>query len=104
MRNKIALSLSDAQKMLVAARVEAERQHWNVTIAVVDEAGCLLMLERMDGARPQTTEVATLKARSAAITHKPGKVCEETVQNRPGVLSFPEDLPVSKRVPLNLRR
>src|SRR5258706_3772237 len=103
MRNKIALSLSDAQKMLVAARIEAERQHWNVTIAVVDEAGCLLMLERMDGARPQTAEVATLKARSAAITHRPGKVWEETVKNRPGVLNFPDAFPVQGGVPINLK-
>src|SRR5262245_60258795 len=80
MRNKLALTLSDAQKMLVAARIEAEKNSWNVTIAVVDEAGSLLMLERMDGARPQTAQVATLKARSAAITHRPGKVWEDTVK------------------------
>jgi glc operon protein GlcG len=103
MRNRIALTLADAQKMVVAARIEAEKKDWNVTIAVVDEAGCLLMLERMDGARPQTAEVATLKARSAAITHRPGKVWEETVKNRPGVLNFPDAFPVQGGVPISVK-
>jgi glc operon protein GlcG len=103
MRNRIALTLADAQKMLVAARIEAEKKDWNVTIAVVDEAGCLLMLERMDGARPQTAEVATLKARSAAITHRPGKVWEETVKTRPGVLNFPDAFAVQGGVPISVK-
>src|SRR5216683_4443781 len=100
MRNRIALTLADAQKMVVAARIDAEKKDWNVTIAVVDEAGCLLMLERMDGARPQTAEVATLKARSAAITHRPGKVWEETVKQRPGMLNFPDAFPVQGGLPI----
>jgi glc operon protein GlcG len=103
MRNKLALTLSDAQKMLVAARIEAEKNSWNVTIAVVDEAGSLLMLERMDGARPQTAQVATLKARSAAITHRPGKVWEDTVKNRPGVLNFPDAFPVQGGLPIKVK-
>jgi glc operon protein GlcG len=103
MRNKLALTLSDAQKMLVAARIEAEKNSWNVTIAVVDEAGSLLMLERMDGARPQTAQVATLKARSAAITHRTGKVWEDAVKNRPGVLNFPDAFAVQGGVPIKAK-
>ena len=100
MRTKSALTLADAQKMLATAKVEAEKQKWNVTIAVVDDAGRLILLERMDGARPQTAEVATLKARSAAITHRSGKVWEETVKTRPGVLAFPDAFPITGGVPI----
>lgn len=100
MRTKSALTLTDAQKMLVAAKVEAEKQKWNVTVAVVDDAGRLLLLERMDGARPQTAEVATLKARSAAVTHRSGKVWEDTVKQRPGVIKFPDAFPVQGGVPI----
>ena len=64
MRTKSTLTLADAQKMLAAAKVEAEKQKWGVTVAVVDDAGRLLMLERMDSARPQTAEVATLEGAS----------------------------------------
>ena len=51
MRSKTALTLEDAQKSMTAAKAEAVKQKWGVTIAVVDDAGLLLMLERMDGAR-----------------------------------------------------
>ena len=83
-----------------AAKLEADKQRWGVTIAVVDDAGRLLLLERDDGARPQTAEVATLKARSAAITHRPGKVWEETVKQRPGMLNFPDAFPVQGGLPI----
>lgn len=100
MRSKTVLSLSDAQKMLAASREAANRQNWPVTIAVVDDAGLLLLLERADGARPQTAEVATLKARSAAITHRPGKTWEESVKQRPGVVNFPDAFPIQGGVPI----
>ena len=90
MRNKPALTLADAQKMLAAAKVEADKQKWGVTIAVVDDAGRLLLLERMDNARPQTAEIAHRKAKSAAVTHRTGKVWEDTVKQRPGMVTFPD--------------
>jgi glc operon protein GlcG len=100
MRTKTALTLADAHKMVAAAKAEAEKQKWGVTIAVVDDAGLLLMLERMDGARAQTAQVAVLKARSAAITQRPGKVWEETVKTRPGMLNFPDAFPITGGVPI----
>ncbi len=100
MRNKPVLTNADCHKILPAAKAEAERQKWNVTIAVVDEAGRLLMLERMDGARPQTAEVATLKARSAALTHRTGKVWEDLVKQRPGMVNFPDAFAVQGGVPI----
>ena len=100
MRTKTVLTIADARKMVEAAKVEAEKNKWPVTIAVVDEAGLLLMLERLDGARAQTAEVATLKARSAAVTHRPGKTWEDTVKQRPGVLNFPDAFHVQGGVPI----
>jgi uncharacterized protein GlcG (DUF336 family) len=100
MRTRIVLTIGDARTMVEAAKAEAEKNKWPVTIAVVDEAGLLLMLERMDGARAQTAEVATLKARSAAITHRPGKTWEDAVKQRPGVLNFPDAFHVQGGVPI----
>jgi glc operon protein GlcG len=100
MRSKTVLTLSDAQTIVTAAREEANRHNWAVTIAVVDDAGLLLLLERADGARPQTAEVATLKARSAAVTHRPGKVWEDAVKNRPGVVNFPDAFPIQGGLPI----
>jgi glc operon protein GlcG len=42
-----ALSLEAARKMVVAAEGEAERNHWRGVIAVADEGGWLILLERM---------------------------------------------------------
>jgi glc operon protein GlcG len=100
MRSKTALTLADAHTMMAAAKAEAEKRNWGVTIAIVDDAGALLMLERMDRARAQTAEVALLKARSAAVTHRPGKAWEETVKQRPGVLNFPDAFHVTGGVPI----
>jgi len=100
MRTRTVLTIADARKMVEAAKVEAQKNKWPVTIAVVDEAGILLMLERMDGTRAQTAEVATLKARSAAVTHRPGKTWEDTVKQRPGVLNFPDAFHVQGGVPI----
>jgi len=100
MRNKTILTLSDAQTVLTAARAEALRRNWAVTVAVVDDAGLLLLLERADGARPQTAEIATVKARSAALTHRSGKTWEDAVAKRPGVLNFPDAFPIQGGVPI----
>jgi len=66
MRTKPALTASDVQKMVAACKSEATKNKWNVSIAVVDDAGCLLYLERLDGAGPVTAEVATQKAVTSA--------------------------------------
>ena len=103
MRMKPALTHADALTILTAAKAEAAKQNWNVTIAVVDDAGLLLMVERLDGARAQTAQVATLKARSAAITHRTGKVWEDTVKNRPGMVNFPDGFAVQGGVPISYK-
>ncbi len=100
MRDKAVLTLSDAQAILAGARAEAHQRDWAVTIAVVDDAGLLLLLERADGARPQTSEVAFLKARSAALTHRPGKTWEDAAKTRPGVVNFPDAFPIQGGVPI----
>ena len=103
MRSKTVLTNEDALKILAAAKAEAVKQKWNVTIAVVDEAGLLLILERMDGARAQTAQVATLKARSAAVTHRSGKTWEDTLKQRPGMVNFPDAFAVQGGVPIVLK-
>ena len=51
--DKKALSLAAARKMVAAAEAEAERNRWRGVVAVVDDGGWLILLERMDhAARP----------------------------------------------------
>jgi glc operon protein GlcG len=103
MRTKPCLTSSDVLKMAAACKAEAEKQKWNVTIAIVDDAGVPLYLERMDGATATTAEVAIGKARTSAITRRPSKFWEERVKERPGFLNFPGVLQVQGGLPIMYR-
>ncbi|MDB4878669.1 MAG: hypothetical protein JWL60_115 [Gemmatimonadetes bacterium] len=100
MRNRPTLTLADAEVLLSAARADAERRGWRVAIAVVDEGGYLLRLDRLDGAGPQTAEIATLKARSAALSRTPTRRLEEVAKERPGMLGMPNRLAVQGGLPI----
>ena len=100
MRTKSVLTASDVQKMVAACKAEATKNGWNVTIAVVDDASHLLYLERLDGAGPMTAEVATAKARTAAVTRRSTKAWEDMVKERPVFLKFPDNLPIQGGVPI----
>ena len=100
MRNKPSLTIADAHKMMSACLAEAQKQKWNVTIAIVDDAGYALLVERMDGCGPISAEVAVGKARTAAITRRPTKFWEDRVKERPGFLNFPANMQVQGGLPL----
>ena len=100
MRTKPALTASDVHQMAAACRAEAETNKWNVTVAIVDDAGFLLYLERLDGAGPMTAEVAAAKARTAAITRRPTKIWEDLIKDRPAMMKFPDNLPIQGGVPI----
>ena len=100
MRHKPSLTAADAERIVAAARQLAEARQWRVSIAVVDEAGYLLRLERNDGAGLQSPEVATMKAKTAALSRGPSKRFEDMVRERPGMLRFPDRLPLQGGLPL----
>lgn len=100
MRNRPTLTAADVQKMVAACKSEATKNKWNVSIAVVDDAGYLLYLERLDGAGPVTAEVATEKAITAARTHRPSKFWEDRIKERPAFMKFPGVLPLQGGVPV----
>jgi glc operon protein GlcG len=100
MRTKPCLTSADVKTMMAACLAEAERNNWKVAIAIVDDGGFLLHLDRMDGAAVTTAEVATGKARTSALTRGPSKDFEERVKERPAFLMFPAGLLVQGAVPV----
>lgn len=100
MRNRWCLTADDASKIVGACKVEAQKNAWNVTIAVVDDAGLLVHLERMDGAPPHSPTVATAKAWTAAATRTPTKTLEDLVKDRPATAAFPGRVAVQGGVPI----
>jgi glc operon protein GlcG len=89
MRNKPSLTIADAHKMMAACLAEAQKNKWPVTIAIVDDAGYVLLLERMDGCGPFSAEVAVAKARTSALTKRPTKFFEDRIKERPAFVTFP---------------
>jgi uncharacterized protein GlcG (DUF336 family) len=100
MRNRPTLTAADVQKMVAACKSEATKNKWSVSIAVVDDGGYLLYLERLDGAGPVTAEVATEKAVTAARTRRPSKFWEDRLKERPAFMKFPGVLPLQGGVPV----
>jgi glc operon protein GlcG len=100
MRKKPCLQSSDVHKMAEACRAEAEKNKWSVTTAIVDDAGVLLYLDRMDGATATTAEVATMKAKTSAITRRPSKFWEDRVKDRLGFMNFPGVLQIQGGLPI----
>jgi glc operon protein GlcG len=85
------LSLDDVKRMAAAAEAEALANGWLVTIAIADDGGHLLWLQRLDGAAPISAHIAPAKARTAALGRRESRVYEEMInQGRVSFLSVPE--------------
>ena len=89
MRSRPALTSADVQKMMAACKAEAQKNKWNVTIAIVEDSGAALLLERMDGAGPISAKVAMDKALTSALTRRPTKFWEDRVKEKPAFATFP---------------
>ena len=78
---KTALTLDGAKQVMAAAEAKAKNEGARVVIAVVDEGGSLLLLERLDDTQVASVNVGIDKARTAAIYRRPSKVFEDQVKN-----------------------
>ena len=91
MKTKPFLSLADLKRVAAAAEAEAIANGWIVTIAIVDDGGHLLWLQRLDGAAPISAHIAPAKARTAALGRRESKAYEDMInQGRTSFLSVPE--------------
>lgn len=101
MRNKPALTLDDAQRVLAAALEKAAQKHWAVSVAVVDDGANLLSFARMDGAKLGSTSTAIEKARSSVLFGRPTKALEEIIASgRNAMLKLPNSVPIQGGLPL----
>jgi len=95
------LTLDDAQRISLAARRAAAERNWTVVVAVVDDGGHLIALERMDGTQKGSVRVAEQKARTAILFKRPTKVFEDGVaQGRPGLATMPDVICLEGGLPL----
>jgi glc operon protein GlcG len=91
MNQKFSLELADIKTIAAAAEAEALKNNWAVTIAIVDDGGHLLWLQRLDGAAAISAHIAPAKAHTAALGRRETKVYEEVINGgRTSFLSAPE--------------
>lgn len=99
--NKPVLTLADAKRVAAAAEAEALTNEWKVAIAVVDDGGHLLYMQRNHDTRFGSVETATAKAHMAAALHIPTKVSEDAVMSGRLIhLALPGVIPAEGGLPL----
>ena len=90
MNTKPFLALDDVKRIAAAAEAEALKNQWAVSIAIVDDGGHLLWLQRLDRAAPVSAHIAPGKARTAALGRRESRLYEEMInQGRVSFLSAP---------------
>src|ERR1044071_4479428 len=98
---KQVLTLDTAKRIAAAAEAEAKKRGATVVIAVVDDGGYLLVLERLDDTQVASVDVGIAKARTAAIFRRPSKVFEDQVKNgRVSALALPGAVALQGGVPI----
>ena len=101
--NKKTLTLEAARQIAAAAEKEAAGSKLTMVIAILDDGGNLIYLERMDETQIGSIEVAQQKARSAVSFKRPTKVFEDAVAGgRTAILKLPGAMPVEGGLPLTV--
>jgi len=101
MKTKPMLALDDARRIAAAAEAEALRNNWPVVIAICDDGGHLILLERLDGAAPSATLLGPAKARTAALGRRETRIYEDNINNgRIAFLSAPLEGMLEGGVPI----
>ncbi len=100
--DKKVLNLEGARKVAAAAEAEAKKNNWNVVIAIVDDGGNLVYLQRMDGTQTGSIQVAIDKARTAQAFKRPTKVFEDLVAGGRNVILALGAMPIEGGVPVKV--
>ncbi|MBI5007123.1 MAG: heme-binding protein [Nitrosomonadales bacterium] len=101
MAAKPILTLEDAKRVAAAAEAEAVKNEWKVVIAVVDDGGHLLFLQRSHDTQFGSVETAITKAHAAVAFQRPTKASEDAVlSGRLIHLALPGVIPAEGGIPL----
>jgi glc operon protein GlcG len=96
-----ALTLAEARKAIASATEEARKNNWSVVIAVVDDAGVILSVDRLDNTARPSADIAVGKARTAALFRRPSGVMEESItKGRTALMSAGEYVFLQGGVPI----
>lgn len=101
--SKPVLTLEDAKRVAAAAEAHAQLNGWRVVVAIVDDGGHLLYLQRSHDTQFGSVETAIAKAYAAIAFRRPTKASEDAVlSGRLIHLALPSVIPAEGGVPLML--
>ena len=86
------LTLHEAHAVSARAHEHASKLGARVTVAIVDEGGFPVLIDRMDGAPPLSARIAQAKAASAALLHRDGATLRELQQSWPAFFAQVDQL------------
>lgn len=99
--DKKSLSLDGARKVIAAAVARAHKNNAGGVIAVVDDGGNLMALERVDGTFAAGANISIGKARTAALFKKPTKFFEDVIgKGRTSMVALNDFTPLQGGVPI----
>lgn len=99
---KKSLTLEGARTVIAAAKEYARKANApGGVIAVVDDGGNLVALERLDGTFSAGANISIGKAKTAVMFKRPTKVFEEIIKNgRTSMVALPDFTPLQGGVPI----
>ena len=101
MYSQWALSIDDAKQIANACRACAVQNGWNVVIAIVDDGGHTMYLERLDHTQKASSVVAQEKAKTALLFKRPTQAIEAVVASgRNVMMMLPGATPIEGGLPL----
>jgi glc operon protein GlcG len=103
LQERPVLTEEGARRVIAAVTAEAKKRATTGAIAVVDDGGNLLALERIDNTFPMAATISIGKARTAALFRKPTRVFEEIVtKGRTPMLALNDFTPLMGGVPVEV--
>src|SRR5881394_545233 len=99
---KKSLTLEGARTVIAAAKIYAAKNNApGGVIAVVDDGGNLVALERLDGTFTAGANISIGKAKTAVMFKRPTKFFEELIKNgRTAMVALPDFTPLQGGVPI----
>jgi uncharacterized protein GlcG (DUF336 family) len=99
---KKALTLEGAKKVIAAAIAEAKNKNApGGAIAVVDEGGNLIAVERLDNTFAAGANISIGKARTAVLFKRPTKFFEDVInKGRTSMTTLPDFTPLQGGIPI----
>lgn len=95
------VNVATAKKIAAGTIAECQKNGWNVAVAIVDNHGVLVYLERMDDTQVAGVDIAIKKASAAATYRRPTRAFEDAIAKGrvatvtfPGIVASPGGLPI----------